>query len=355
MFQNNPIFVIMTTFTRILLSPLAFIYKVITNLRNHFYNIGHKKSHQFNVLTIGVGNLKVGGVGKTPFSEYLISGFLNQEKKVAYLSRGYGRGTKGFLAVNKRSTSNEVGDEALQVALNFPEVNAFVCEDRVLAIPEILHTSPQTNTVVLDDVYQHRRIRPHVNLLLTAYNDLFVDDMILPSGRLRESRENANRAHLVIVTKTPEASTNSEKEEVLKKLTPYLRESASVLFAYSCYKNMKWVLGDSNTDKKVITVSALANNDVFVREVESRQTVVKSFDFRDHHYFTSKEIEEIITFASKQDVRQIVTTEKDWQRLKIFKEQFVNAEINIAVLPFYFKLDDEQVLWDLIKNEDYKI
>lgn len=345
----------MTTFLKILLSPFSLIYRLVTGFRNHLYNIGHKRSHQFSVLTIGVGNLKVGGVGKTPFSEYLMKSFLENSKKVAYLSRGYGRQSKGLLGVLPSSEAKKVGDEALQVAIKFADARVFVCEDRVMAIPEILHTHPEVNTIVLDDVYQHRRITPHVNLLLTAYHDLFVNDSILPGGRLRESRNGAKRASAVVVTKTPVNTSETEKKEVIKSLTSYLSDGVPVFFAYSKYKDLKQVIGEKELSSNVITVCALANNDVFVEEVNSARTVKKSFNFRDHHYFKPKEIEEIITFALNNKLDQVVTTEKDWQRLKQYKKDFTLSGIKVAVLPFYFRLENEELLWELIKHEESKI
>ena len=346
----------MTSILKIILSPFGLLYRVITGIRNHLFNIGNKKSHQFSLLTVGVGNLKVGGVGKTPFCEYLLQNFLDENRKVVYLSRGYGRKTKGFLEVTSDSNAQSVGDEPLQIASKFNDIQVFVCEDRALAVPEILHRYPETEVIVLDDVYQHRSIKPHVNLLLTAYSDLFSNDFILPVGRLRESRKGANRADLVVVTKVPQGVTDQEKQKCIESINPYINPGAQILFAGSNYKEKKTVLGQGgNTSSDVVVVSALANNDVFVNQVKTSNEVVKSFGYRDHHQFNEKEIEEIITFAHKENCKNIVTTEKDWQRLKKFVNQFQENNLTIDVLPFYFELEDEGALWNLINNEEAKV
>jgi tetraacyldisaccharide 4'-kinase len=328
---------------RFLLFPFAILYRLITGFRNHLYNIGHKKSHQFDVLTIGVGNLRVGGTGKTPISSYILNLLIDNNLNPSYLSRGYERKSKGFVKVKVDSNSDEVGDEALQMKKNFAHIPVSVCEDRVLGIPTILYEYPEVNAIVLDDIFQHRRVNPHLNILLTAYGDLFSDDYILPVGNLRENKRGAKRADLLIVTKCPEL-TDSERKDIRSQLKIYLKPNTEILFSSVQYKELETVLGIESDNRNMMLVSAIAANQSFYDHCVKNFSVKKHFTFRDHHNFSEAEIKEMINFSSSNNGIPWLTTEKDWQRLQKFEQLLIDNEQVVKVLPIEINLDNSKIL-----------
>ncbi|HWA32656.1 MAG TPA: tetraacyldisaccharide 4'-kinase, partial [Cyclobacteriaceae bacterium] len=188
---------------RLLLYPFAALYNLATTVRNYLYDIGHKPSFEFDTPVIAIGNLNVGGSGKTPMVEYLVS-LLKEHYKVATLSRGYRRETKGYRIATESDTVRQIGDEPMQLFRKFgKEVNVVVGEDRVLAIPNILQEFPETNVIVLDDALQHRSVRARLSILVTDCAHPFYDDFVLPFGRLRESRRGAKRSDIIVVSKCP--------------------------------------------------------------------------------------------------------------------------------------------------------
>lgn len=331
------------------LFPFSCLYDLATRTRNHLFDIGNKKSHRFDVLTIGVGNLKVGGVGKTPFCEFLLAQCLTHQK-VAVLSRGYGRKTKGFFEVGGQSTSLEVGDESLQMFHQFPNARFFVCRERILGIPEIMHRYPDTEVILLDDVFQHRHVNPHLNLLLTAYGDLFSSDHVLPMGRLREARKGARRADAIVVTKSPLKRTESQENAVIQALKPYVCPGTPVFFSAVHSAPLELVLGTHHHPTKALVVSAVANNQTFSETIAQGLDVVKAFGFRDHHHFSLKEIKEIIKFGSNLGINVLVTTQKDWQRLKLFRSVLMDHHFSVLTAPIYFDLEQKNELIARIQN-----
>lgn len=189
---------------RFLLFPFAVLYDIITRVRNWFFNLGILKSTSFNIPVIAVGNLSVGGTGKSPQIEYLIR-LLKDDYNIAVLSRGYKRKTEGFQIVNDAHTAEDVGDEPLQFYKKFKTaITVAVDADRTNGIQQLLQRNNPPKIVLLDDAYQHRKVTASSYILLTKYNDLFVDDFLLPTGNLRESRRGAKRAKVIVVTKCPE-------------------------------------------------------------------------------------------------------------------------------------------------------
>src|SRR4051812_38727618 len=189
---------------RLLLYPFAVLYNLVTRLRNHLYDIGHKPAFQFETPVITIGNLNVGGSGKTPMVEYLVE-LLKKDFKVATLSRGYRRETKGYRTATDSDTVRHIGDEPMQLFRKFgKDINVIVGEDRVFAIPNILHDFPETNVILLDDALQHRSVRARLSILVTEYSHPFYNDFVLPFGRLREARRGASRSDIVVVTKCVE-------------------------------------------------------------------------------------------------------------------------------------------------------
>ncbi len=212
-----------------LLFPFAILYDLITQIRNYFYDREYFKSVKPSIFTVSVGNITVGGTGKTPHIEYLIRHFLKKNEnvenyKLATLSRGYGRKTKGFVLANNQTTASEIGDEPMQFYQKFvagnklenKKVNITVCEKRVLGVEKILELFPATKTILLDDAFQHRAIKPHFSILLSDYNRPFYEDFLLPMGRIRENRKGAKRANVVLVSKSPLDLGEKEKANYSK-------------------------------------------------------------------------------------------------------------------------------------------
>lgn len=195
----------MSIFLKIILAPFTLLYQSITSIRNKLYDSGKWHSATFNLPVINVGNLNVGGSGKTPHIEYIIA-LLRSQYKIATLSRGYGRKTKGFLIASESSSVTEIGDEPAQIKDKFPDIIVSVGEDRLLAIPQLLRKYPDTDVILLDDAFQHRSVRPGLNILLTTFDKPFYEDHVLPLGRLRESPQGYKRADIIIVTKCPAPS-----------------------------------------------------------------------------------------------------------------------------------------------------
>lgn len=301
---------------RFLLFPFGILYAWATRFRNHLYNIGHKPSIRFEVPVIAVGNLNLGGSGKSPLIEYLLR-LLGDKYKVATLSRGYGRSTRGFRFVAAEDTPASVGDEPYLFFKNFnAAAKVAVGEDRAAAIPQILHAHPEVDLILLDDAFQHRSVNPHLNILLTRFARPFCDDFVLPVGYLRESRRSAARADVIIVTKCPQKLAPEEREALQQKIATYAG-SKPVFFSTIEYKD-PIAFGDILVPRidSVVVLTGIANCEPFIRYVQSRYRVIKHFKFSDHHRFTLEEIREIVTFTRKQGEGVILlTTEKDSVRL----------------------------------------
>jgi len=308
-----------------LLTPLSWIYGGITGLRNWMFNHGILPQEEFDIPVVSVGNLTVGGTGKTPHVEYII-GMLAMEYNIAVLSRGYKRKTKGFLVANSHSTPDSIGDEPLQIYRKFGmRVKVAVCESRRKGIKEILKQFPDTQLIVLDDAFQHRYVKPDVSILLMDYSRPIYEDKLLPLGRLRESPHQLNRADMVIVTKCPSDLSPLEYRLVTKKLD--LMSFQKLYFSRFSYGELNPVFPDDDPyhaslgmltkSDTVFLVTGIANPRQFVRYFKSYPFKVKVAHFPDHHNFTREDLEMIKKkFQHLPGERKmIVTTEKDAVRL----------------------------------------
>ncbi len=315
----------------ILLYPFAVLYDLITRFRNRLYDLGFKPATSFDLAVIGVGNLTVGGTGKSPLIEYLIRR-LSGMYKVATLSRGYGRKTKGFRICGPLDDAGTVGDEPYQFYAKYGEkVKVAVGEDRAYAIPNILQEHPETEVILLDDAYQHRSVRPSLNILLSDYNRPFYKDFLLPSGRLRESRKGAGRANVVIVTKCPPDIGNYDMMNIEKSIHQYT--STPVFFTAVKYGQPT---GFGNIDykigKEVILVSGISDPAPLERYVSKHFKVVKHMAFADHHHYANSDLERL-----KKDYPgiSILTTEKD--KVKLAASVF--AEVTKSLPLFYLPIE----------------
>jgi len=331
------------------LLPFSFFYWIITSIRNLFYNWRIFKSKSFSIPIICVGNLSVGGTGKSPHSIYIVD-LLKDIKKTAVLSRGYGRLTSGYRIANYESNFKQIGDEAMQMFLRFKnKIVVAVSEDRVSAVNTMLKEfSPEL--IVLDDAFQHRKIKAGLNILLTEYGNLFSNDFILPAGNLRESAQGAKRAHIIIVTKAPENITEEKKKATIEELK--LKQNIPVFFSHIIYddqiisKNyrMDW---QELIEYSVLLVTGIANDAKIAKYVQSS---VKNFDhisFKDHHHFTDQDVKEIQTKYEKlQGEKIILTTEKDYTRLLPYNG-LLN---NLFYLPINIDIDDKEKFNSIILN-----
>lgn len=284
---------------------------MITSIRNWCYDLGILKSTAFDIPIISVGNLAVGGSGKTPMVEYLIRE-LKQDYKIATLSRGYGRDTKGFLWVENYLLPSQTGDEPLQIKRKFNNIAVAVCEDRVAGVNQILKDKPETNLILLDDAFQHRAIKPSVQLLLSTCAKPFYRDWLMPSGRLRESRSGAKRADAIIYTKCE------------GKLLPSTWQDKKTFYSEISYPS-------SGVEGPVFGFSALADNSVFQSYLESTSDLVGFRNFADHHSFTKADIESLK--AVSKDAT-LVCTEKDSVKLASLdtnlKFRYISIETTIS-------------------------
>ena len=316
---------------RILLFPFAIIYGFITSIRNFFFNIGILKSTSFDIPVIVVGNLSVGGTGKTPQIEYLIR-LLSENYKVATLSRGYKRKSEGFILANATSNSEILGDEPFQYFQKFPQIQVAVDANRTNGIQQLLAQKNPPEIILLDDAFQHRKVKASMYILLTAYNDLYADDYILPTGNLRESRSGANRAKIIIVTKCPKTISLDEKHSIKSKLK--LNSDQQLFFTSISYDNAVFsqsgqipVAEIQKMDKTLL--AGIAKPDPFFNYLKKEKDELLKFP--DHHHFSDAEIAEIKVKANN---KLIVTTEKDYVRIadKFPEEQLFYLPIQTSFL-----------------------
>jgi len=304
---------------RYLLFPLAILYDLITTIRNYLYDTGVFKSTSFELPVIAVGNLTTGGTGKTPQIEYLIR-LLKEDYKVAVLSRGYKRKTKGFLIAKENHSADEVGDEPLQFFSKFKgAITVAVDADRTHGIRSLI-TKVNPDIVLLDDAYQHRKVKAGFYIVLTKYNDLYKDDFLLPTGNLRESNRGSNRANLIVVTKCPESLSLEEKDKIKAKLN--IKKYQKIFFSAIDYdenlKGEKIINIETLENKEIVLVTGIANPTPLLNYLREKEIDVKHLNFPDHHNFTASDILKIKKSYEEIESKEklILTTEKDYMRLE---------------------------------------
>ncbi|MBS1615773.1 MAG: tetraacyldisaccharide 4'-kinase [Bacteroidetes bacterium] len=320
---------------RFLLYPFALIYGVVVWLRNRLYDSGFFSSVEFSLPVICVGNLSVGGTGKTPHVEYLLR-LLQYQYRVATMSRGYKRSTQGFVLADENSNALRIGDEPMQYHLGFPEVAVSVAEERMTGIPLLLQHRPDVEVVLLDDAYQHRSVKAGLNILITDFSKPYFQDFILPYGRLREGRSAARRAHTIIVSKCPPGLPRKEAEQIVAAISPLPHQQ--VFFSSIRYGQAYEMLQRTPVDiqgKQVLLVCGIARPEPLAAHLNSVCKGLHLLRFSDHHYFGSRDLEEIAaTYKNwQQEDKIILTTEKDATRMLLHRERLVEMNLPIAVLP----------------------
>ncbi|AWI25752.1 tetraacyldisaccharide 4'-kinase [Flavobacterium pallidum] len=296
---------------RIMLFPFAVLYGWITRFRNWLYDKGVLKSYSFDIPVIAVGNLSVGGTGKTPQIEYLIR-LLSVEYNVAVLSRGYKRKSKGFVLADTNSNAETLGDEPYQYYRKFQNVQVAVDADRKNGITQLLSQHEKPDVILLDDAYQHRKVKAGFYILLTSYDDLYADDFMLPTGNLREGRNGAKRADIIIVTKCPAGISEKERNEISHRLK--ISNKQALFFTYISYDDRIYGNNDIIPVSDIIAkhktlVAGIAKPLPFFEHLRNERDVLMTFP--DHHDFSMEDVSKI---TEKPD-NLIVTTEKDYVRL----------------------------------------
>lgn len=316
-------------------------------LRNAFYQWGVLRSTSYDFPLIGVGNLRVGGTGKTPMVEYLVR-LLRADHNMAMLSRGYGRKTEGYRMVELGDSAQQVGDEPAQVKQKFPGLSMAVDGNRVRGISKLKAGYPELNLLVLDDVFQHRSVKPGLMIMLTAYHQLYLDDHVLPMGRLREPKSSVWRADIIVVTKCPRNLTPVEKRGIHDRIRP--KAYQQVFFTTESYCDLKTLDGKETEgsvgrDTSVLLVTGIASAKSVEDYVDKNFRLEKHIEFGDHHTFTQKDMQDVVqAFESIQSEKKIIlTTEKDAQRLQTHLENEKFASLPVHVLPMEIKFSgDEQ-------------
>ena len=316
------------------LLPLSWLYGLVVSIRNLMFDAGALKSKTFPLPVICVGNITVGGTGKTPHTEYLIR-MLSEKHQVAVLSRGYKRQSEGYVLATPTTPMTDIGDEPYQMKHKFPQIHMAVDKDRCHGIAELMkkEVQPPTDVVILDDAYQHRYVKAGLNILLMDYHRLIYLDKLLPAGRLRESSSGTKRADIVIVTKCPRDSTPIERKGIERSLN--IENWQKIFFStYTYPDNMKGI--GSNP----LLVTGIASPEQMIYDL---QKIVPEFDvmsFPDHHHFTENDINNIRTRAAG---RTILTTEKDSTRLHGLE--------NVKVIPIEVEFIDGKEEFDsIIRN-----
>ncbi|RYU96301.1 tetraacyldisaccharide 4'-kinase [Emticicia agri] len=302
---------------QILLLPLTFLLTCVVYTRNWLYDNGILTSTRPDVFTINVGNLNLGGTGKTPHVEYLVN-LLASQYKTTILSRGYKRQTKGFVWADDTATAQTIGDEPMQYYLKFKDkIKVVVCEDRIAGVNKIQATFPDNELIILDDAFQHRRIAPHLNILLCDYNRPFYADYLAPVGKLRDIRRSANRAHAVIVSKCPTDISAKAKEEIKAGISRYTLADTPVCFSQIHYKAISSYAENKvfNVENLAVVVTAIARPEVFQEYLKKKgYSIGKVIDYPDHFAFSRNEIEQMLN--RQNPLQQIITTEKDMVKIK---------------------------------------
>jgi tetraacyldisaccharide 4'-kinase len=305
----------------ILLAPIALIYGLIVKIRNLLFDCKILKSVSFDKPIICVGNLTVGGTGKTPHVEYLIK-LLSTKFNVATLSRGYGRKTKGFRYASTTSGAFEVGDEPLQIKTKYPSIQVAVDANRVNGITRLIKENKKLDLIILDDAFQHRYVKPGLSILLIDYNRPITSDFFLPMGRLRDSLSEKRRADIVVVTKCPLNLCRESKESMVSKLK--LKPSQSIYFTTITYGTPIPIFKEFGTNlelnkgKEIFALAGIADPTFFFSYLENKSNLIEKHTFPDHYSFTKKQIYSIfdVYLKNRGINKAIVTTEKDATRLR---------------------------------------
>jgi tetraacyldisaccharide 4'-kinase len=302
------------------------------------------RSASFDLPVICIGNLSVGGTGKSPMVEYLVK-ILYERYKVATLSRGYTRKTKGFYIADENTTTPDIGDEPMQFYRKFRDITVAVDEDRVMGIPKILNDRPETEIIILDDAFQHRQVAAGLNILLTACNNLYTKDFLLPAGSLRDEKKSSRRADIIIVTKCNKNLSLQQRQNIMEELNP--GNTQKVFFTTVKYGTPYSLFQDEsrelNNDDSVLLITGIADPKLIETLLDSKVHLKKTLRFKDHHLYNENDIKKIKEEFSKLNSSQkiILTTEKDATRLSSFKNHLKDLPVFVLPMAHQFLFDEE--------------
>jgi len=317
---------------KIFLSIISIPFSIVTLIRNSLYDIGLYKSSEFNIPIISVGNLVLGGSGKTPTIEYLIR-LLSKNYKIAVLSRGYGRKSNGFIIADSNSDANLIGDEPMQYFRKFKDIVVSVDSDRTRAINKLINLNLKIEIILLDDAYQHRKVKPKTSILLTEYSKIYSEDYIFPLGNLRESVANAKRADIILVTKCDKNINQNHKIKTIQKLNA--NKNQKIYFSSIKYSNMVYSKEDKKSiddlkNRKFILVTGIANSSNMVNYLKDKGYDFNHLSFNDHHNYSDSDISDI------NANELVITTEKDYVKL------YSRVTTKLFYLPIEFIIDNEE-------------
>jgi tetraacyldisaccharide 4'-kinase len=316
---------------RILLFPLSLLYGAVVCARNWCFDNGLFSSASFNLPVICIGNLAAGGTGKSPLVEFLVRK-LKADFEVAVLSRGYKRKTKGYSLADETTTALDIGDEPMQFHTKFPDVTIAVGEERMVAIPQLLHDRPNTKAILLDDAFQHRSVRAGMNILLTDYNNLFTRDWFLPTGDLRDEKRSYKRSQVIVVTKCKKDLSGYEKQQIIREIKPLQNQEiffSSIEYGHP-YHIIKNDIFQITSKVDVLLVTGIANPEPLKKWLNANSNTYYELSYSDHHIFSIDDLKSIIGRYQhiEAQTKIILTTEKDAVRLMKFSRE-------LGELPFY--------------------
>lgn len=336
---------------RILLFPFSLVYALLVWVRNRLFDKGLLSSTSFNLPLICVGNLSVGGTGKSTMVEFLVQRF-KDKLPVAILSRGYKRKTRGYALADDRTSALEIGDEPMQFHLKFPDVTVAVGEERLVAIPQLLHDKPQTKAIILDDAFQHRSVKAGLNILLTEYSNLFTRDWFLPTGDLRDEAASYKRSQIIVVTKCPANITEEERKSIIAEIDPL--EGQQVFFSTIDYGQPYHLAARHrvtiNNHMEVLLVSGIANPIPLKEFLKENSQTYYEMLYSDHHIFSIDDWREIVKrFEAIQSTSKIIlTTEKDAVRLSKFVSELQQTPVFVMPIEMRILFGQEAAFLQLV-------
>jgi len=323
---------------------------MIISARNTLFNYGILESKLISIPTICIGNLSIGGNGKTPLTNY-IAKILSKNYNVAILSRGYGRLSKGFYLVNTNSDPLNTGDEPLQLKISNPDCIVAVNSNRHEGILKIMHKYPQTQVILMDDGFQHRWVRAGLNIIISTYQNLYTKDNLLPLGTLREPKKEAKRAEIIIVSKTPYNLNQDQKSNIIKNLK--LNKNQTGYISSIKYNKYKCVFNNTELkneeDYSVTLITGIVNHNLLVEHLKKLDRKVNLIKYSDHHNYTSKDINDILlTYKKDKNTKKLIlTTEKDATKIRKFDMKFRGVKVYFIPIEIIFsnkKIFEKQIL-----------
>lgn len=325
-------------FIRTIFFPFSVLYGWLMAARNKQFDTGQRRQTEFDRVVISVGNLSTGGTGKTPMIEFLIKS-LKDHVKLATISRGYGRKTRGFKRADDADTASTIGDEPLQFYKKFgEEITVSVCEERILAVPSLLLDDDSLAVFLLDDAFQHRQAGRDFDIMLSDYNHPFYKDFVLPTGNLREPRKGAGRADVIIITKCPPDLDDQKKGSITQSVRLY-NQLASVYFSHISYLPIVPVFNKAKASKEIVLLTGVAKAQPIANYLRLTYNVQEHLEYPDHYSFRERDLEDIRKKLDSLGLKTLVTTEKDMVRLLPFKDHSIFDKIDLFYLPIEFKID----------------